>query len=672
MHVVLSLRDDFLMRTQEHVSLRPILTDLTALLPLSAEALRRALVDPAKKRGYVFEDDALVEEMVRIGGRGPGRAAAAGVCRGAALGRAGPRGQAPHSGGLRGDWGVAGALAKHAEEVMDRIGAHQDVVREIFRNMVTAQGTRAVVDRDDLLSAFQEKQAAEEVLRELVDGRLLTSYEVDGREGEPSHRRVEVVHESLLKAWPRLVGGRRKTRKARSCETSSSRPRDCGTRRVEPSILVWTGTAYQEFNLWRGRYQGALTALEEDFARSMGHKAKRRKRLLNVAVASAVVVLIGVAVAVAISLQQAARARDLAGARQATELFALGRARLEAERPNEAIAYAVASIEQSDNAAARRLAVEALAQGPPVLYLPSDVDTFSLTWSRDGRWFAYPKGFAPARTLWLVGRDTGERRQLSPRDERPVGFTADGERLVTRETPATAGPPIVRVWTLSDCRVERTLTPTEGIQHLPDQRRPVADLLARPIGQGAETVEASLAGRSRPGGSRPLADAGRFHQLSLRLDLHLVPLPSTWGPPRSAGPRRPIVTASRHRHPRSEEREDDREVGAGEVARQVRDRRQQRRGSALGRGLGPPRAHAQGPGHATQGVNSIPTSDSFVTGPPDSARPRSVFLLDLDAPRICPGLAVAGGLVVPERVEPSARTVRGSPRSTTARYRSGT
>ena len=95
--------------------------------------------------------------------------------------------------------GVAGALAQHAEATMDRIGAErQGIVREIFRNLVTAQGTRAVAEREELLSAFPERQAAEEVLRELIDARLLTSYEVEGKEGEASRHRVEVVHESLL------------------------------------------------------------------------------------------------------------------------------------------------------------------------------------------------------------------------------------------------------------------------------------------------------------------------------------------------------------------------------------------------------------------------------------------------------------------------------------------
>ena len=69
---------------------------------------------------------------------------------------------------------------------MDRIGGERhDTVREIFRNLVTAQGTRAVVDRDELLSAFKVAQAASEVLATLVDARLLTTYEVQADAEQP-------------------------------------------------------------------------------------------------------------------------------------------------------------------------------------------------------------------------------------------------------------------------------------------------------------------------------------------------------------------------------------------------------------------------------------------------------------------------------------------------------
>ena len=65
-HVVLSLRDDFLIRCCEKAPLVSVLSDLTALLPLSDHDLRRALVEPAKKQGYCFDDDSLVGEIVSL------------------------------------------------------------------------------------------------------------------------------------------------------------------------------------------------------------------------------------------------------------------------------------------------------------------------------------------------------------------------------------------------------------------------------------------------------------------------------------------------------------------------------------------------------------------------------------------------------------------------------
>ena len=57
--------------------------------------------------------------------------------------------------------GVAGALARHAEATLERIGpARRPVVREIFRNLVTSQETRAVVEREELLSVFPDRAVA--------------------------------------------------------------------------------------------------------------------------------------------------------------------------------------------------------------------------------------------------------------------------------------------------------------------------------------------------------------------------------------------------------------------------------------------------------------------------------------------------------------------------------
>ena len=205
-HVLLSLRDDFLIRCSDQPPLAPVFSEITPLTALTRDGLERALVEPAKKQGYRFDDDALVGEMVSTveGVRGALPLLAFAVAR--LWERRDREKKLLTREAYREIAGVEGALAQHAEATMDRIGPErQGLVREIFRNLVTAQGTRAVVDREELLSAFPDRVAAEEVLRQLIDARLLTTYEVEGKEGEPSQHRVEIVHESLLKAWPRLV-----------------------------------------------------------------------------------------------------------------------------------------------------------------------------------------------------------------------------------------------------------------------------------------------------------------------------------------------------------------------------------------------------------------------------------------------------------------------------------
>ena len=212
LRVIVSLRDDFLLRCQEHEGLHAVFSDLTPLGTLTQSALRRAFVQPALACGYRFEDEALVDEMV---GEVSDERGALPLLAFAASRlweqRDRDRGLLTRE-AYREIGGVAGALAQHAERTLERIGRNRTlIVRELFRNLVTSQGTRAVREREELLSVFDRGHAgigsrkeAEEVLAALVDARLLTSYERVGESGT-SHRQVEIVHESLLAAWPQLV-----------------------------------------------------------------------------------------------------------------------------------------------------------------------------------------------------------------------------------------------------------------------------------------------------------------------------------------------------------------------------------------------------------------------------------------------------------------------------------
>jgi len=402
-HVLLSLRDDFLIRCSDHQPLGPVFSEITPLTALTKNGLERALVEPARKLGYRFEDGALVDEMVSAveGVRGALPLLAFAVAR---LWEKRDRDRKLLTREAYEEiGGVTGALAQHAEATMDRIGAERHgIVREIFRNLVTAQGTRAVGDRDELLSAFPERAAADEVLRALIDARLLTTYEVEETESRPGRHRVEVVHESLLKAWPRLVRWQAQDEEGAVLRDQLKQAAHLWDEKSRTADLLWTGTAYQEFELWRERYAGKLTSLESDFARAMAEKAMRRKRLLTAIVASVIVAFAGVAIAIGTSRFQAVKARDKAEAEalraEASKLLALARTEID-RYPTAALAYARKSLELADTPEARRFAVEVLWRGPVARILPidriakqmgvpDDANFFVSALSPDGNWLA--------------------------------------------------------------------------------------------------------------------------------------------------------------------------------------------------------------------------------------------------------------------------------------------
>jgi WD40 repeat protein len=400
-HVVLSLRDDFLMRCSEHDALARVFTELTPLRPLSGGGLRRALVEPAKREGFSFEEG-LVEEMLQAveGARGALPLLAFAVSR---LWQERDRERKLLTRAAYEEiGGVAGALAQHAEATLERIGeGRQALVREIFRNLVTAQGTRASCEREELLSAFPDRSAAETALEELIDARLLTSYEVPvsqtGRETEaPSadHRhRIEIVHESLIKAWPRLVWWQAQDEEGAQLRDQLRQAARLWEERERSEDLLWSGTAEREFEVWRERYPGQLTAVESDFADAMVRRARRRKRWQRIAVASAVVALTVVSAVIAVSRQREAEARRQA---EAAQLLALGRLELE-DRPTAGLAYALASLERADSAAARRFTLHTLYRGAAAFVL--DMQTHNVSFSPDGEWLG-TGGLGTGAHLW--------------------------------------------------------------------------------------------------------------------------------------------------------------------------------------------------------------------------------------------------------------------------------
>jgi len=457
LHVLLGLRDDFLLECGEHPELAPLFAELTPLAAPSGPALRRALTEPAVACGYHFEDDALVGEMLAEveGERGAlpllafaaaalweRRDRARGLLTRAAFDAIG---------------GVAGALARHAEEVLARVGPGRiELVRELFRNLVTAQGTRASCRVDRLVTVGPDPAITRSIVDELVVARLLVTVEAPGPEAGEALHRVEIVHESLLTHWPRLVHWRSQDAEGALMREQVRQAAQVWAEKGRSADLLWSGASYQEYAVWRARYPGRLTDIEQAFGKAMTEaddRQRRRRRWIAGGIAAALAVT-ALTLALFWRASEAARAEAVAQARraEANQLLAMGRLHLETH-PSAALAYALASLERADTDVARRFAVETLWEGPTEFALQGEPDPTSLEFSPDGAWLA---AGTKSGKVELWSREGGSPRLLEGHSGLVfrVLFNARSDRLVSSGMDGT-----IRIWKIPGGEPVRTIDP---------------------------------------------------------------------------------------------------------------------------------------------------------------------------------------------------------------------
>ncbi|WP_428267976.1 protein kinase domain-containing protein [Haliangium sp.] len=434
--VVLTMRDDFLLRAQQLDALRERLGPALQLLATPpASALERILVEPARHAGYEYEDEALVTEMVAtVAGESGALALLSFTASKLWELRDRERRQLTRR-AYRALGGVGGALAHHAEETLGAMPEEQQaLVREAFRQLVTAEGTRAVLSRGELDEMLGSE--GEEVVEALIRARLLVA-----SEGEGGEDRIEVVHEALLSSWPRLVGWQRE-------DAESARLRDLlraaarqWQERGRAKGTLWHGEALLEFRVWRARYQGALTEVEEAFAHaSLGEEARGR-RLRQIGVIAAFVAL-SVGLVIVLQLEQrASRARDRAQSlaqESRQRLLALyveqGRRALLDGELERALPYLVEARRDGAGGAALGFmigqSVRTLADELQVLPVnPGQGAVWDVRFSPDGARIATASADGSARLWDAASGELVHTMRASAGHVRAVRFSPDGARL---------------------------------------------------------------------------------------------------------------------------------------------------------------------------------------------------------------------------------------------------
>jgi len=451
--VICTLRDDFLLRAEQLASLRNRIGQGLQLLTVPAEAdLLRILTEPARLAGYDFEDAELPGEMVREVADQPGALALLSFTALELWQRRDRHFRQLTRRAYRELGGVGGALAQHAEQTLEGMPPEsRGLTREAFRHLVTSENTRAVLRRDELIQLLGGGPHAEQVIEHLVAARLLVT-----SENEAGGDDVEIVHEALLTAWPRLVTWRGEDQEGRRFHEQLRAAARQWDDRGRPRGLLWRGDALAELSVWRARHQPSLTRLEDGFAAASNADSARGRRVRRTVVAAAIVVLT-VAVAVLARLNTVAKRERSTADRE--------RSRAE-ELQHDAEQRVIAQHEEQGRQAL--LAGDSLRAA---VYLSA---AFSAGADDPGLRYLLGRALRPLEAE--VGRLQGHTR--------PVGWLAlspDGRTLVTASEDRTA-----RLWNVADQRPMHTL---EGATNVVAR--------ARFDAAGQRVVTASADGKAR-------------------------------------------------------------------------------------------------------------------------------------------------------------------------------
>ncbi|MGM1065493.1 nSTAND1 domain-containing NTPase, partial [Saccharothrix sp. Mg75] len=430
--VVVGVRADFYGHCARHPELLDALHRSQSLVgPMTAEQLRRAVVEPAARRGASLENALVARLIADVAGRQGALPLVSHVLvetwrrrRGAVLTLA----------GYEDAGGVEHALARTAEQVHDALPERdRQAARQVFLRLVApgdgTEDTRRRVVRAEL-------DAGDALLDRLAAARLVT---VD-------RDTVELTHEALLHAWPRLAGWLAEDRDALRAH-----------RRLTGAADAWRAHDRDPDALYRGahldqarRLLPRLNEVEREFveaglAADRDREASRRRGVRRlrrlVACLAALVLLLAATAAYAVTAQRAAtRERN-----QALSLRAADTALALLGRPREAAALALAAYRVAPTTEARdalllaRAAGTATVLGDGYARVPGGITvTHELA----------PGAGAAAYRLWDGDRPAG--RVVLPAGSFLGLFSAD-----ERTALAVVRPGEFQVWDLGDLDAPR-------------------------------------------------------------------------------------------------------------------------------------------------------------------------------------------------------------------------
>jgi hypothetical protein len=338
--VVMSMRADFLDRLASYGQYHSeIAKGLCFLAAPDRENLRETLVRPAELAGYAFEDPWIVDDMLQAANsRGALPLLSFAAMR---LWEARDRQRKLLTVSAYNEMGgVGGAFAKHADQVAASV-PNLKLFRAVVTRLVTPEGTRAVVDLDELLSLSKERGEVERILEQLERGRLIQKH------AEPDQpATVEIVHEMLITEWPTLHRWLEDSHALRAFLHELRQAAKQWASRGKPADLVWRGATAQDALAHAKRHVLELAQIEREFLDAIASQSSRTRRRRVFAIAS-----IFVALGLVIAAGSIALVSIQAAKREATEKAeALSKALEQTRQAEHAKAQAVIAADDATKA----------------------------------------------------------------------------------------------------------------------------------------------------------------------------------------------------------------------------------------------------------------------------------------------------------------------------------
>ncbi|WP_461027636.1 nSTAND1 domain-containing NTPase [Streptomyces sparsus] len=472
--VVLGVRADFSAACLELPELAAVFTEgLFVLPPMSVSELRESITRPARLAGVTL-DPGLVPLILRDAGVHDAEAHdGAGIVPAprSATGHA-PSGVLPLvSHALRATWeqregatltvagyertgGIQGAIARTAEDVFARLyPAEQRTIRRVLVRLVRVAddtaATRRRMTRGTLMEQLADTDGASAALDAFVRARLITT----------DSDTVEITHEALLHAWPRLHDWIHADRAGLLLHQQLAHAAGEWEREGRDPSALYRGSRLDAVRTWADELgEGRLSPVETAFVQasqdeedSRRQQRRRHARWQRRMLATLGVLLVLAVAAGGLAYQQRAGALDQERAAR-SQALALRSASLAAGQPEASMLLAEEAYRTKATTQARGALLSTQSQSFAARLAGHSGAVNSVAFAPDNRSLATASSDGTVR----VRRSADHRTTATftvPGRARAVAFSRDSRR---HAATATGGP--VRVWNTSG-RGDPTILP---------------------------------------------------------------------------------------------------------------------------------------------------------------------------------------------------------------------